>query len=105
MTGKVPPEAGEVKTGVVTAVEASSLSDDVSQMATLRVRFGKAVRRLRKGAGFSQESFASECQIDRAYYGKIERGMVNVSLDNIEKIAKALGIGAGLLMNEADRER
>jgi transcriptional regulator with XRE-family HTH domain len=55
-------------------------------------RFGEAVRRLRKQGGFSQESLALACNLDRTYIGGIERGERNVSLVNIKKIADALGV-------------
>lgn len=76
----------------------------LASMADIRVQFGKAVRRLRKDQDFSQEGFAAEAKINRAYMGKIERGEVNISIDNINKIAQALGLTAGKLMVEADRE-
>jgi transcriptional regulator with XRE-family HTH domain len=53
-------------------------------------RFGQRVRELRKARGFSQESFAAECGLDRSYMGGIERGERNVALRNIEMIAQAL---------------
>lgn len=74
-------------------------------MAEIRVQFGDAVRRLRTEQGFSQESFAARAKINRAYMGKIERGEVNISLDNIQKIAQALGLSTGQLMTEADPGR
>jgi transcriptional regulator with XRE-family HTH domain len=40
----------------------------------------------------SQEEFADICGLDRTYIGGIERGERNVSLVNIERIAKALKI-------------
>ena len=71
-------------------------------MTSLKIRFGNAVRRLRIEAGFSQEGFAAAIGIDRGYYGRIERGEVNLSLDNIEKIATGLGTSVGTLMVEVD---
>lgn len=71
-------------------------------MTTLQVRFGKAVRRLRKAAAHSQEAFAAKAGIDRGYYGKIERGEINLSLDKIEKIAESLNLTVGQLMTEVD---
>jgi transcriptional regulator with XRE-family HTH domain len=55
-------------------------------------RFGRRLRDLRKARRFSQEAFAAECGLDRTYISGIERGRRNVSLRNIELIAKTLGI-------------
>ena len=74
-------------------------------MATLRARLGKAVRRLRKKAGYSQESFADRCRLHRTYMGAVERGEVNIALENIEKIAKALGLSVADLLYEAESDR
>ena len=61
-------------------------------------RFGTRVQELRKAAGFSQESFGAKCGLDRTYIGGIERGERNVSLRNIEVIARTLGITIAELM-------
>ena len=61
-------------------------------------KFGERVRELRKEAGWSQEEFADECEMDRTYVGGIERGERNLALRNIEKIAYALGITLSELM-------
>ena len=61
-------------------------------------RFGKRVRELRAEQGFSQEGFAAECGLDRTYVGGIERGERNVGLQNVERIAEALGVGIAELM-------
>jgi transcriptional regulator with XRE-family HTH domain len=72
---------------------------------TLRVMLGRAVRRLRSGAGFSQESFADACHLHRTYIGSIERGETNVSLDNIERVAQTLKVPVSKLFSEAEQER
>ena len=74
-------------------------------MATLRIRLGRAVRRLRTAASYSQESFADECGLHRTYMGAVERGETNISLDNIERIARALRLTPAQLLTEAERER
>ena len=60
--------------------------------ADARVLFGRRARQLRTAAGVSQEAFAHAAGIDRSYYGSIERGERNVSLDNICRIAAGLGV-------------
>lgn len=61
-------------------------------------RFGKRVREKRAALGLSQEAFADKAQLDRTYISGIERGKRNVSLRNIQAIAKALGISIAELM-------
>ena len=54
--------------------------------------FGRRVRQLRKAKGITQEAFAHAVKIDRSYFGSIERGERNVSLENICLIADGLGV-------------
>lgn len=58
----------------------------------VNIAFGKRVAELRKKAGFSQESFAFKCDVDRTYIGTIERGEKSPTLNTIDKIANALSI-------------
>jgi transcriptional regulator with XRE-family HTH domain len=58
----------------------------------VKVLFGRRVRQLRTERGVSQEAFAHQIQIDRSYFGSIERGERNVSLENICLIAAGLGV-------------
>ena len=59
------------------------------------VLLGQRIRELRERAEYSQEDFASEVELDRAYYGGVERGERNVSALNLIKIAKGLGKEVG----------
>lgn len=59
----------------------------------VRIRFGRAIRRIREEQGINQEEAADRCRMHRTYYSGIERGVRNVSLVNIEKIAKGLKMG------------
>ncbi len=61
-------------------------------------KFGSRVRLLRKGLGLTQEALALACDLDRSYIGGVERGERNVSLLNIQKIAKALNVSADELL-------
>lgn len=59
---------------------------------SLLIKFGKKVRDERIKLGFSQERLASRAGVHRTYIGMIERAEKNITLENIEKIAKALNI-------------
>jgi len=65
------------------------------------VAFGEAVRALRVERGFAQEAFAAHAGMDRSYYGAIERGEFNVSLETILKLADALEISATEVLRHA----
>ncbi len=58
---------------------------------------GERIRQLRRERGFSQEAFAAEAGLDRAYYGGIERGERNVAAINLITIAVALDVEVGEL--------
>lgn len=59
---------------------------------TILLKFGQKVREERLKQGLSQEALAAKAGVHRTYIGMIERGEKNITLVNIEKIAKALGI-------------
>jgi transcriptional regulator with XRE-family HTH domain len=67
------------------------------------VRFGNRVRELRKKQGLSQEGLALESGLDRSYVGGVERGERNISLENIEKLAMALGVHPSELLRSRSR--
>lgn len=56
------------------------------------IAFGEKVRNLRSDLGISQEELASRAELHRTYIGMIERAEKNLTLENIEKIAEALGV-------------
>ena len=59
---------------------------------------GARIRKMREDAGFSQEKFAQKIQIDRSYYGRIERGGQNISVTTICAIASGLGVSPAVLL-------
>jgi len=69
------------------------------------VAFGHAVRRLRVERGWSQERLAEEAGIHRTYVGDVERGLRNVSLVNIERLARALSVDLPTLMAGVEAQR
>ena len=56
------------------------------------------MRRLRQGAGLSQELLADRAGLHRTYISSVERAERNVSLENIFAIAHALGVTAAELV-------
>jgi transcriptional regulator with XRE-family HTH domain len=56
----------------------------------IRIRFGRAIRRVRAEQKINQEEAAERCGLHRTYHSGVERGVRNVWLVNIEKIAKGL---------------
>ena len=58
----------------------------------LKAKFGGRVRQIRKVFGWTQEQLAERAGLDYKYIGAVERGERNLSMDNIEKIAKGFAI-------------
>lgn len=58
----------------------------------LKKMFGQRCRLLRDRAGLSQEKLALAIGMDRSYYASIETGIRNVTLVNMEKIARGLDV-------------
>ncbi|HET9180586.1 MAG TPA: helix-turn-helix transcriptional regulator [Candidatus Angelobacter sp.] len=56
----------------------------------IRIRFGRAIRRIREAQRINQEEAAERCGLHRTYYSGVERGVRNISLVNLAKISKGL---------------
>lgn len=56
------------------------------------VKFGQKVRKERADLGLSQEELAARAGVHRTYIGMIERAEKNITLENIERVAKALSV-------------
>jgi transcriptional regulator with XRE-family HTH domain len=54
--------------------------------------FGNRLREVRRKSGVSQEKLGDLAGLDRTYVSSVERGRNNISLLNIAKLAKALGV-------------
>ncbi len=70
---------------------------------SLQNRLGEVIREQRSALGYSQESYADAIGLHRNYVGGIERGERNVSLQNLEKLAKGLGLNLSELVAIAER--
>lgn len=65
--------------------------------------FGTSVKFWRSRLGVSQEELAERAGLHRTYISDVERGARNVSLESIEKLARALEISVSALLSY-DRE-
>ena len=67
--------------------------------SNILIEFGHSVYNRRKDMGLSQEELASRAGLHRTYIGMIERAEKNITLENIEKIAKALDLNISDFFN------
>ena len=59
---------------------------------TIEHAFGARIQTLRQSQGLSQEKFSLSIGMDRSYYASVEAGRRNISIRNIERIARGLNI-------------
>lgn len=71
-------------------------------ISLVHAAFGDALRELRAERGMSQEAVALEAGLNRGYYSGVERGVRNVALANITKIAGALDLPASAVLERAE---
>ena len=69
----------------------------------MRRRVGLNLKRFREERGFSQEAFADHCGLHRTYISGIERGVRNPTVMIVERIAKALKVPAGELLQDVTK--
>lgn len=63
----------------------------------IKHELGKRIRELRNQTGLSQEKFALKIDMDRTYLASVEAGKRNISIININKIAKGLNVSISKL--------
>jgi transcriptional regulator with XRE-family HTH domain len=61
------------------------------------VIFARNLRRLRRERALTQEQLSHATGLMQSYLSEVEAGKRNVSIDNIDALAKALGVGIGAL--------
>lgn len=71
-------------------------------MGGIQRKFGDRLRQLRQARHLSQEQLADAAGLDRSYVGGVERGTRNISLVNIGKIARALGVSLSELLRNVE---
>lgn len=68
------------------------------------LKFGKNVQKIRKIRHLSQEQLAELAGVHRTYIGMIERAEKNITLYNIERIAKGLNVPIVELLSVNDND-
>lgn len=71
--------------------------------ASVAAAFGDVVKQQRLAAGISQEALAYSAQVERSYFGRIERGQSQPTLFVLLKVAAALGVEGSALVEEVER--
>ncbi|MCJ7675940.1 MAG: helix-turn-helix domain-containing protein [Sedimentisphaerales bacterium] len=62
-------------------------------MGDIKKEIGIKIRTFREQRGLTQEKLGAIADMHRAYIGHIERGEKNITIDNLQRIAKALRVG------------
>lgn len=62
-----------------------------SRSTSARFRFATNLRTARKAAKLTQERVGELAELHPTYVGSVERGERNVSIDNMERLARAVG--------------
>lgn len=65
----------------------------------IRVKFGRRVRKARVEMSLSQEELAHIADSNRTYISDVERGTRNPSIEVVERIANALNVSMGHLLD------
>jgi transcriptional regulator with XRE-family HTH domain len=66
----------------------------------LRDILAKNMRRIRAVRGLTQEALAHDCGINRTYLSAVERSELNISIDNVARIAKGLQVEPWKLLRD-----
>ena len=56
------------------------------------IRLGKRIRAIRTERGMTQERLANMAQLSGKFLGEVERGVSNISIDRLSKVAEVLGV-------------
>lgn len=67
-------------------------------MSEISSKIGNIIRKKRVEKDITQEMLALQCNIDRSYMGRIERGEVNLTVEKLHMIAKVLEVDVKQLL-------
>ena len=68
----------------------------------VRIKLGLRIKSLREIRNISQKDLAYSSNLDRSYIASVESGNRNISIINIEKIAKALNVSLKDFFDDAE---
>jgi transcriptional regulator with XRE-family HTH domain len=71
----------------------------------IREVFARNLRKARNAKGLSQEALAHEANIDRTYVSALERSEYSATIVMVDKLARALGVEASVLLQRPTRSR
>jgi transcriptional regulator with XRE-family HTH domain len=69
------------------------------QVQEVRTRLGQRIRELRLAKGMNQDDFAAAAGIHRTHPGKLENALIDPQLSTLVKVAGALGVSVGELLD------
>ena len=69
---------------------------------TARLLLGANILELRTSLGLSQEKLSEIAGFHRSYISQVERGLVNVTVDNIQRVADSLSVPVARLFKSPD---
>jgi len=67
-----------------------------------QILIGHAIRARRLALGLSQDKFADAVGMHRAYYGALERGRWNITIQTLLKVSEGLGVSAATILQDAE---
>lgn len=65
---------------------------------------GEAILEIRQEQNLGQEAAAYKSQVDRSYYGGIERGLHSVGFETLLRVSKGLGVPAARIVERAEKK-
>lgn len=77
--------------GDLKSVDLKAATLHLSQM-NIKEKIGARIKEIRHKKKISQEALAHLAELDRTYMNSVENGRRNISIENIERIAKALKV-------------
>lgn len=101
----VRPNDCDLKSIALSATPALDARVKRTHPGALRDILAVNLRRIRAEKELSQEALADLCQIDRTYISGVERGLRNLSIDNLERLAAALRVEPWQLIRRQDGDR